>query len=133
MENKVKHLEMIQNSIIRLENNSFSLKGWAATLFVGIIVLSNKDADKMYFFAIYIPILIFWFFDAYYLSQKRLFFELYEKTKTLKEEEINFDMNILLPEFKNNNNRYFKCIIYKTEVFFYFPLALLSCVIIIIS
>jgi len=32
MENKVKHLEMIQAVIARMATNSFMFKGWAVTL-----------------------------------------------------------------------------------------------------
>jgi len=36
MENKIKHLEMIQGVINRMASNSFALKGWAVTLVSGI-------------------------------------------------------------------------------------------------
>lgn len=60
MEKKLKHLEMIQNIINRMANNSFLLKGWAVTLVAGIFALSNKEADKIYFLVAYIPVLVFW-------------------------------------------------------------------------
>ncbi|WP_373482985.1 hypothetical protein [Acetobacterium sp.] len=41
MENKTKHLEMIQSVISRMAGNSFTLKGWAVTLIAGIFALSE--------------------------------------------------------------------------------------------
>ena len=36
MENKLKHLQMIQGIINRMASNSFALKGWSVTLVAGI-------------------------------------------------------------------------------------------------
>ena len=93
MDNKVNHLEMIQGVISRMASNSFALKGWAVTLVAGIFALSSKDADKLYFLVAYIPIVVFWGLDAYYLLQERLYRALYNKVRNLPENEINFDMN----------------------------------------
>lgn len=86
MENKLKHLEMIQGIINRMASNSFALKGWSVTLVAGIFALSSKDANEIYFLIAYIPIIVFWFLDAYYLLQERLFRSLYgENIITLRE------------------------------------------------
>lgn len=133
MENKIKHLEMIQGIINRMASNSFALKGWAVTLVAGVFVLSSKDADKMYFLVAYIPIIVFWCLDAYYLLQERLFRSLYGRTRKLSESEIDFDMNITLPEFDITRNRYFNCLFSITELWFYIPLALVSTGIIVLT
>lgn len=49
MEQKMKHLELIQEVIKRMANNSFLLKGWTVTLVTGILALASKDTDKQYF------------------------------------------------------------------------------------
>lgn len=72
-ESKLKHLEMIQGIINRMASNSFALKGWAVTLVAGIFALASKDTDKIYFLIAYVPIVVFWFLDSYYLLQERLF------------------------------------------------------------
>lgn len=59
MENKIKHLELIQSVILRMASNTFALKGWAVTLVAGIFALASKDNDKMYFLVAYIPNIIF--------------------------------------------------------------------------
>lgn len=133
MENKIRHLEMIQGIINRMATNSFALKGWAVTLVAGIFALSSKDADKAYFLVAYIPIVVFWCLDSYYLLQERLFRSLYGKICEKGESEIDFSMDTSLPEFKVSQNNYFNCFISNTEIGFYFPLAIVSTGIIIIT
>jgi hypothetical protein len=77
-EHRVKHLEMIQAVIGRLGNDSFLVKGWTITVagvFLGFAVnLSSKDLAA----ASFLPILLFWSLDAYYLWAERLFRNLYD-------------------------------------------------------
>ena len=80
-ENKKLHMEMIQSIISRMANNSFMLKGWAVTLVAGIFALSSKEAEQSYFLIAYIPIIIFWGLDAYYLRLERLYRNLYNKVE----------------------------------------------------
>ena len=113
MENKHKHLDFIQGVINRMAGNSFALKGWAVTLIAGIFVLAGKDTDKMYFLVAYIPILVFWGLDSFYLLQERLYRALYNKVRKMSESEIDFSMNANLDEFKTISdvivsNRYTK-------------------------
>lgn len=131
--NKITHMEMIQGIINRIGGNSFSLKGWAVTLVAGIFALASKDTDKMYFLIAYVPIVVFWFLDAYYLLQERLYRALYNKVRIMKEEDIDFDMNTNLPEIKSEKTVYSDCLFSKTELGFYVPLALLVAVIIILT
>lgn len=133
MENKHKHLDFIQGVINRMASNSFSLKGWAVTLIAGIFVLAGKDTDKMYFLVAYIPILVFWGLDSFYLLQERLYRALYNKVRKMNENEIDFNMNANLDELKNEKNTWLNCMFSKTEFWFYIPLALVSTGIIILS
>lgn len=106
MEKKINHLEMIQGIINRMASNSFALKGWAVTLIAGIFALAGKDADKMYFLVAYIPIIIFWGLDSYYLLQERLYRALYDKVRLLPEEKIDFSMKVLSREFMDKSTTY---------------------------
>ena len=100
MEKKVKHLEMLQAVISRLASNSFALKGWAVTLVAGIFALSGNDADKRYFLLAYMPIIVFWILDVYYLQQEKLYRALYDKVRQQDENKIDFCMDPSLPELK---------------------------------
>lgn len=131
MENKHFHMEMIQGIINRMANNSFMLKGWAVTLVAGIFVLASKDTDKMYFLIAYIPIILFWILDSYYLNLERLYRKLYDKVCSLDNEKTNYSMSV--SEFKGSHRYYFSCLVSPTEIGFYLPLAALTAFIIIIT
>lgn len=133
MDKKFKHLDMIQNIINRMASNSFKLKGWAVTLVAGIFALASKDADKNYFFVAYIPILIFWGLNSYYLQQERLYRSLYEKVRIMGEKDIDFSLMVTKNEFMNDKNGYFRVLLSKTEIWFYLPLAIVCAGIIIIT
>ena len=95
--------------------------------------MASKDADKMYFLIAYVPIIVFWGLDTYYLLQERLYRSLYNKVRNMKEEEIDFDMNTKLPELQSEKNKYWNCFISPTELWFYVPLAVVTAGIIIIT
>lgn len=130
---KIKHLEMIQGVISRMAANSFFLKGWTVTLVAGIFALASKDADKRYFLITYVPVLVFWCLDAYYLRQERMYRALYNSVRDKSEEEIDFDMDTTLLQIRTSKTTYFKTFWSVTEVIFYFPLAILSAIIIVIT
>lgn len=132
-ENKIRHLEMIQGVINRMASNSFALKGWAVTLVAGIFALSSKDADKLYFLVAYIPIVIFWGLDSYYLLQERLYRALYKKISLTDNEKIDFSLAASTEEFGNKKNCFISCVFSKTELWFYLPLALVCTGIIILT
>lgn len=130
--NKIKHLEMIQGVINRMANNSFMLKGWAVTLVAGILALASKDANKMYFLIAYAPIIVFWGLDSYYLLEERLYRALYNKTRLLEENDVDFAMNATKEEFKSKKHSFWNCLFSKTEIWFYLPLAIVCFVVIIV-
>jgi len=127
LENRLKHLEMIQEIISRMASNSFALKGWAVTLVAGIFALAGKDTEKMYFLLAYLPIVVFWGLDSYYLLQERLYRALYDKVRKMPVEEVDFSMRASIIEFKSDKNNFYDCIFSTTEVWFYLPLALVTC------
>ena len=133
MENKIKHLEMIQGVITRMANNSFLLKGWAVTLLAGIFVLAGRDMNGLYFLIAYVPIIAFWFLDSYYLLQEKLFRDLYDKVRKLSENEIDFTMDTRSGEQNHQFEKYKTCLLSKTELWFYLPLALVIAAVIIVS
>ncbi|MGB4610729.1 MAG: hypothetical protein WBH77_08940 [Saccharofermentanales bacterium] len=133
MDKKIKHLELIQAVINRMANNSFMLKGWAVTLVAGIFVLAGKDTDKLYFLVAYIPVIVFWWLDSYYLLQERLYRALYEKVRQTDEDKIDFSLRATTTEFGSNKNCFCSSLFSKTEAGFYVPLALVCTGIIIIT
>lgn len=121
MTNKQKHLEFIQTVINRMASNSFLLKGWAITLVAALFALSAKDTDKAYIFIAYIPVVIFWILDGYFLSQERLYCDLYNHAREQKEEKIDFSMDTAV--FKEiERNGWMNSIFSTTLLWFYTPL-----------
>jgi hypothetical protein len=92
MENKRAHLEMIQGVINRMAGNSFVIKGWTITLVAALFALAQKESNPVFMYLAYFPAVIFWALDGYYLWQERLFRKLFDRVRTLPENEIDFSM-----------------------------------------
>lgn len=124
MENKVKHLEMINGIINRLGSDSFKLKGWSVTLAAGIFALSSKDSKYVFFLVVYVPLIVFWILDTYYLQLERKYRNLYDKVRQLEEKDIDFSMNLTKDLF-TEKTRFFRCFFSVSEIIFYLPTAAL--------
>ncbi len=122
MENKRKHLEFIQNVISRMAGNLFFLRGWTITLIAALLALFIKGNGSNYvIYFLIILILVFWILDGYFLSQERLFRDLYNHARELKEEEIDFSMDI--SEYKKyKKNTLIYTMFSPTLLVFYLPL-----------
>jgi len=81
IEEKIKHLEFIQNTITRMSSNSFLLKGWSVTLVAALFALAAKESNSVFVLIAFLPTFIFWFLDAYFLHQERLFRKLYDRIR----------------------------------------------------
>jgi len=94
----IEELRIIQDIIKRMAFNSFMIKGWAITLVVVTLLLKG---NKYHVLIAFIPLIVFWFLDAYFLWQERMYRELYKWVieNRLKSDENLFDMNAY--RFKN--------------------------------
>lgn len=93
MENKHKHLEMIQGIVNRLSTNSFLLKGWSVVLVSALFAMAAPDARLAFILLAYIPAAIFWGLDGYFLQQERLYLKLYDHVRKKSDDAIDFSMN----------------------------------------
>jgi hypothetical protein len=93
MDNKLKHLELIQATISRIAGYSFLLKGWSVTLVVALFGLVHRESNPDFIFVSYFPTIIFWFLDGYFLWQERLFRALYDEVRMKEDSQIDFSMN----------------------------------------
>lgn len=75
---KIQHLELIQNIINRMNTNSFQIKEWMITIVAALLALYASGNNVTYIFVAIIPTLLFWYLDAYYLQQERKFRKLYD-------------------------------------------------------
>jgi len=90
----IEEIKIIQDIIKRMADNSFKIKAWAITLIVATLLIKshlNNAAIAL------LPLLTFWFLDAYYLQQEKIFREIY-KDKILNKSnnaETMFQINTL--------------------------------------
>ena len=73
---KIAHLNMVQNVINRMGNNCFLIKGWAITLLSALLTVLW---EKGHLWIMFIPLILFWYLDSFYLRQERLYRNLYNK------------------------------------------------------
>ncbi len=93
MERKLKHLEFIQGVINRLSTNSFLLKGWSVVLVSALFALSANSSNVRFIMLAYIPAIIFWGLDGYFLSLERIYRKHYERVRMKDAEDIDFSMD----------------------------------------
>ena len=78
MEEKIKHLEFIQNIITRMNSNSFTIKGWMITIVSALLAIYASNSNEIFIFVAIFPVVVFGFLDAYYLTQELKFRKLYD-------------------------------------------------------
>jgi hypothetical protein len=77
-DDKIKHLEFIQDFITRMNNNSFQMKGWMVAIVSAILAIYASTKEHRFVIVAIFPTLVFWFLDTYYLIQERKFRGLYD-------------------------------------------------------
>lgn len=80
-----KELDLIQNCIKRMANNSFLIKGWTVTYIGGILALFNgKLAVLLLAAIILLGVMAFWSLDAFFLQTEKAYRELYKEVVFLR-------------------------------------------------
>ena len=82
---KLKHLEFIQNIITRMNTNSFQIKGWTVTIVSALLAIYASSKNTYFILAGTFPNAIFWFLDSFYLRQERKFRGLYDDVAGISE------------------------------------------------
>ena len=117
MENKIRHLELIQNVIERMANNSFLIKGWCITLVSALLALATQDNSKKLIIVVLFPAFMFWLLDSYFLWQERLFRQKYQEITQVAPESIDFSLNVSSVEGQTDS--WLRIIFSKTLLLFY--------------
>ncbi len=92
MDRKLKHLEFIQGVINRLSTNSFLLKGWSVVLVAALFALSANNSNVKFIILAYIPAIVFWGLDGYFLAIEKRYRKLYEGVRVKEPDNIDFNM-----------------------------------------
>ena len=119
----LKEIETIQDIIKRMAFNSFMIKGWTITLVAVTLLLRGSKYQVLIAF---IPILVFWFLDAYFLWQERLYRRLYNWVikNRMDTDEYLFDMNAY--RFKNEEQSKLRIMFSITLGWFYGSIFILT-------
>jgi hypothetical protein len=117
MDRKLKHLEFIQGTVNRLSTNSFLLKGWSVVLVSALFVLSGNQANHKFTWLAFIPAIVFWGLDGYFLWQERLYRKLYDRVREKTADDIDFAMDTR--EFLNDVGGWLKAVFSKTLIPFH--------------
>jgi hypothetical protein len=119
---QVKHLEMLQAVITRMNTNSFMIKGWMITLVSAIFALAAKDANQSYVIITYICIPAFWLLDAFYLSQERQYRALYDTVRTSQNTDFSMDAS----KYRSGRNTWLRALFSTTLLVTYLSVTIVT-------
>lgn len=129
-----KEIDLIQGVINRMASNSFYLKGWLISLVSAILVLSRDSVlvDNITSLAIVLclPIVAFWYLDAFFLHKERCYRKLYEWVLSNRNSSDKFLYSLNYSRFKNDVNPIWRIMFSNTLLPFYgLSLIILVCII----
>lgn len=133
--NKVKHLDMIENIIERMAKNSFTLKEWTMALVALIGTFASQESERKFMLIAFVPICIFWLLDTYYLQLERKYRILYKNVAAKNNADIDFNLDIEHITVSGSDTKklcYFNCLFSFTELIFYLPITLAMIILVII-
>ncbi len=74
-----KEIDLIQDCIKRMSNNSFLIKGWTVSLIAVVLALAKDKVDFFYICLILlVPIIGFWYLDSFFLRTERMYRKMYD-------------------------------------------------------
>lgn len=134
---KITYLQMIQGTIDRMSTASAIFKGFSATIVTGVSVISFSAVNNWILIMSFIPLLIFWVLDIYYLRLERQYRFLYDQVR-LGEWKVDFvltppDIATIKRSGKKNAGKISigSCMKSPSIALFYIPMVII-CVIVVI-
>jgi hypothetical protein len=91
---QIKHLEFIQSVISRLATDSFLAKGWALTVSGALYGFAANHLNPWVALVGFMPVVAFWWLDAYFLRGERLYRCLYDDARKPDTSVELFSMNV---------------------------------------
>lgn len=130
-----KEIDLIQNCINRMAQNSFMLKGWALTIFAGVTAFTkgeNLSNPVTLVCTTIIPFICFWILDSFYLRTEKKYRRMYENMLT-KRKANNTDGQYELNPKTIKVDCFIKVMFSITMIFFYGIPLLVSIALLVIS
>lgn len=78
-ENKIQYLSIISEVISRMSTSSALFKGFAAMITSNIAMISYDNINVVVLTLSFVPVIVFFLLDAYYLNLEKRFRHLYDK------------------------------------------------------
>jgi hypothetical protein len=99
-----KELDLIQDVIKRMASNSFEVKKWLIGILSAIVVFSREEllgGNIQLIGLLLVPVLCFWYLDAFFLSTEKLYREMYKWViKNRRQTDLYlYDLNTMSREF----------------------------------
>ncbi len=118
-----KEIDLIQGVINRMASNSFLLKGWLVSL-IAVILALTKDTivatQLSYFsFILLLPVVVFWYLDAFFLHKERCYIQLYEWVINNRQTTLENSYSLNYKQYENNVDSIFKIMFSTTLRLFY--------------
>jgi len=116
-----KELDLIQDVIKRMASNSFEVKKWLIGILTAIVVFKHEEllgGNSQLIWLLLVPVLCFWYLDAFFLSTEKLYREMYKwiiKYRSQTDKYL-YDMNSMSREFPVGNTEHL--IIKKNNVWY---------------
>ena len=130
-----KEIDLIQNVINRMANNSFLLKGWLVSLVVVILALTKETivaTDLSYFSLILLfPVIVFWYLDAFFLHKERCYRKLYEWVIENREKTQEYSYSLNYSRFEKDVKSIF-CIMFSKTLYPFYGLVVLILILVTI-
>lgn len=132
-----KEIDLIQSCINRMAKNSFSVKGWALTLFIGALALLNGNIFTnpwLVIIVVVMPYIAFWYLDTYFLRIEKCYRFLYKWVITKRIEGDTTLLYDLDPSrFKDKSGSFWKTFFSQTLLVFFGIPSLIITIICVIS
>ena len=128
--NKIKHLEFTQNTIVRMNTNSFQIKAFTITIISALIIFAAR-ANPLYILIGIFPTILFWALDAYYLHIERKFRVIYNNVAGIKKDIDIKDFEMPIHKINTGFYYYMGVLFSKTLMLFYgviFIVLIVSCI-----
>jgi hypothetical protein len=127
-----KEIDLIQACISRIAKNSFLIKGWSITI-TGILltVAQTTSRSPPLVLTILLPLISFWYLDAYFLRLERIYRKLYEwvlNTRPNGDSSYLYDLNP--HRFSNDVESIYKTMLSCSLMYYYLPIVLIIFIII---
>ena len=116
---KIKHLEFLQAIITRMNTNSFQIKTMCVTLVSASLGFAFTLKNMLLMLVHFMPIIIFWALDTYYLWQERKFRGVYEAVAGLDKIHNIAPFSMPIHKFTGEKYSYMQVLISPTLSVFY--------------